>query len=57
MVFHSTLPNTLIIESEFVRYADRPEVRSWQERMIAYAHETGYTRTLLGRFVPLLLSS
>jgi len=31
-------------------YADRPEVRAWQERMIAYAHETGTTRTLLGRY-------
>jgi DNA polymerase-1 len=31
-------------------YADRPEVRLWQQRMIAYAHETGFTRTLLGRY-------
>lgn len=31
-------------------YADRPEVREWQERTIQYAHETGYTRTLMGRY-------
>jgi len=34
-------------------YADRPEVRSWQAAMISYAKETGYTRTLLGRYRPL----
>uniref|UniRef100_A0A6B2KXQ9 WWE domain-containing protein n=1 Tax=Arcella intermedia TaxID=1963864 RepID=A0A6B2KXQ9_9EUKA len=31
-------------------YADRPEVRLWQQKMIAYAKVTGYTRTLLGRY-------
>jgi DNA polymerase I len=34
-------------------YADRPEVRAWQEATIARARETGYTRTLLGRYRPL----
>ena len=30
-------------------YADRPEVRAWQERQHATALETGYTTTLMGR--------
>jgi DNA polymerase-1 len=34
-------------------YADRPEVKQWQERTIARAHVTGWTRTLLGRYRPL----
>jgi DNA polymerase I-like protein with 3'-5' exonuclease and polymerase domains len=33
-------------------YSDRPEVKDWQARMIAYAEATGYTRTLLGRYRP-----
>ena len=31
-------------------YADRPEVQRWQQQTIARAHETGSTRTLLGRY-------
>ncbi|MDP2439263.1 MAG: DNA polymerase [archaeon] len=31
-------------------YADRPEVKSWQEATIAEAERTGYTRTLMGRY-------
>jgi DNA polymerase I-like protein with 3'-5' exonuclease and polymerase domains len=31
-------------------YADRPEVREWQERRIELARQTGYTRTMLGRY-------
>jgi DNA polymerase-1 len=34
-------------------YADRPEVRQWQDKTIRAAHRTGYTRTLLGRYRPL----
>jgi DNA polymerase-1 len=34
-------------------YADRPEVKTWQEKTIARAHVTGWTRTLLGRYRPL----
>lgn len=34
-------------------YADRPEVKIWQEKTIARAHVTGWTRTLLGRYRPL----
>ena len=30
-------------------YADRPEVRAWQELQHATALETGYTTTLMGR--------
>lgn len=31
-------------------YADRPEVKQWQEDTIEMARETGYTRTLMGRY-------
>lgn len=31
-------------------YRDRPEVKEWQEKTIQYAHQTGYTRTLMGRY-------
>jgi DNA polymerase-1 len=31
-------------------YADRPEVREWQQQTIRRAHETGWTRTLMGRY-------
>ena len=31
-------------------YSDRPEVLRWQEQTIASAHETGATRTLMGRY-------
>jgi DNA polymerase-1 len=31
-------------------YADRPEVREWQQRVIADARRHGATRTLLGRY-------
>ena len=31
-------------------YEDRPEVREWQTKTIEYARETGYTRTLMGRY-------
>jgi DNA polymerase-1 len=31
-------------------YADRPEVREWQQRVIADARRQGATRTLLGRY-------
>lgn len=34
-------------------YRDRPEVKSWQEDTIAYAHDFGVTRTLMGRYRPL----
>jgi DNA polymerase I len=34
-------------------YRDRPEVKRWQWKTIKEAHETGYTRTLLGRYRPL----
>ena len=34
-------------------YGDRPEVRAWQEETIRRARETGYTRTLMGRYRPL----
>ena len=30
-------------------YADRPEVKAWQEAQLAEAREVGYVRTLLGR--------
>eukprot|EP01127_Copromyxa_protea_P021264 TRINITY_DN7269_c0_g1_i1.p1 TRINITY_DN7269_c0_g1~~TRINITY_DN7269_c0_g1_i1.p1 ORF type:complete len:1237 (+),score=291.21 TRINITY_DN7269_c0_g1_i1:29-3739(+) len=33
-------------------FADRPEVKEWQRRMIEYAKDTGYTRTLMGRYRP-----
>ncbi|XP_049849216.1 uncharacterized protein LOC126318245 [Schistocerca gregaria] len=31
-------------------YSDRPEVLEWQQKTIAEAHKTGWTRTLLGRY-------
>lgn len=31
-------------------FSDRPEVLQWQQKTIAEAHRTGYTRTLLGRY-------
>jgi len=31
-------------------YSDRPEVRSWQERVLEIAKATGATRTLMGRY-------
>jgi DNA polymerase-1 len=31
-------------------YKDRPEVKEWQQRTIDLARQTGYTRTLLGRY-------
>ena len=31
-------------------YEDRPEVRDWQAKTIEYARQTGYTRTLMGRY-------
>eukprot|EP00750_Incisomonas_marina_P009985 INCI16205.2.p1 GENE.INCI16205.2~~INCI16205.2.p1 ORF type:complete len:844 (-),score=149.57 INCI16205.2:102-2633(-) len=31
-------------------FEDRPEVRQWQADVIRRAHETGYTRTLMGRY-------
>ena len=31
-------------------YEDRPEVKQWQADVIARAHQTGYTRTLMGRY-------
>jgi DNA polymerase I-like protein with 3'-5' exonuclease and polymerase domains len=31
------------------RYADRWEVKAWQEETIRRAHLTGYTKTLMGR--------
>lgn len=34
-------------------YADRPEVKAWQEETIAMARETRATRTLMGRYRPL----
>jgi DNA polymerase-1 len=33
-------------------YADRPEVLEWQRQMVSEAHETGTTRTLMGRYRP-----
>ena len=34
-------------------YADRPEVLLWQKYTIQKAHESLYTRTLMGRYRPL----
>ena len=34
-------------------YRERPEVKEWQEETIRTAKETGYTRTLMGRYRPL----
>ena len=34
-------------------YCERPEVKEWQEETIRTAKETGYTRTLMGRYRPL----
>jgi len=34
-------------------YADRPEVKQWQQETIEMAHEHGWTRTLMGRYRPL----
>ncbi|CAM9888723.1 unnamed protein product, partial [Laminaria digitata] len=31
-------------------YADRPEVRSWQKKVIQNAKKTGFARTLMGRY-------
>jgi DNA polymerase I-like protein with 3'-5' exonuclease and polymerase domains len=31
-------------------YADRPEVRQWQQYTIENARQKGYTRTLMGRY-------
>lgn len=31
-------------------YSDRPEVREWQAETIRIARQTGYTRTILGRY-------
>ena len=31
-------------------YADRPEVKTWQQRVIKEAKRTGSTRTLMGRY-------
>uniref|UniRef100_I2CP17 DNA polymerase I n=1 Tax=Nannochloropsis gaditana (strain CCMP526) TaxID=1093141 RepID=I2CP17_NANGC len=31
-------------------YADRPEVKEWQEKAIAEAHRTSRTKTLMGRY-------
>jgi DNA polymerase-1 len=31
-------------------YADRPEVKQWQENVIKEAKRTGFTRTLCGRY-------
>ena len=31
-------------------YADRPEVKQWQQRTIEEAHRSGYSRTLMGRY-------
>jgi len=31
-------------------YSDRPEVKTWQRKIINYAQQTGYSRTLLGRY-------
>jgi DNA polymerase I len=31
-------------------YADRPEVRAWQEQVLSIARRTGATRTLMGRY-------
>ena len=35
-------------------YSDRPEVREWQRRVIAEAHQYEYPRTLMGRYRPLI---
>lgn len=32
------------------RYADRPEVREWQEQQQKLAMEEGYVRTIMGRY-------
>ena len=32
------------------RYADRPEVREWQERQQQLVTEKGYVRTIMGRY-------
>ena len=32
-------------------YADRPEVRRWQEKVIENAKKTGFSRTLMGRYI------
>lgn len=34
-------------------YADRPEVKQWQEQTVVRAREIGATRTLMGRYRPL----
>ena len=34
-------------------YKDRPEVREWQQQTIMMAKQTGFTRTLMGRYRPL----
>ncbi|KNB44986.1 mitochondrial DNA polymerase [Blastocystis sp. subtype 4] len=34
-------------------YKDRPEVQEWQRQTILTAKQTGYTRTLMGRYRPL----
>jgi DNA polymerase-1 len=34
-------------------YADRPEVRQWQQETVQHAQRYGVTRTLLGRYRPL----
>ena len=34
-------------------YKERPEVKRWQELTIQTAKETGFTRTLMGRYRPL----
>lgn len=34
-------------------YKDRPEVEQWQKQTILTAKQTGYTRTLMGRYRPL----
>lgn len=36
-------------------YADRPEVKKWQEQVIKNAKDSGYSRTLMGRYMLLLL--
>lgn len=34
-------------------FRDRPEVLQWKKQQLAYARETGLTRTLMGRHRPL----
>ena len=34
-------------------YESRPEVKEWQQHVISEAFETGFTRTLMGRYRPL----